>query len=435
MSLLNKTRPADSAGRALVRARAAVTVFFALDGFIFAGWVVRIPAVKRQVGASAAQLGLALLCVSAGAVLTMLVTGWLCTRLGSSRMTAGCGVLLSLSVILPPLTHTALHLGLVLLAFGAAYGGLNVAMNSMAVDLVAAVRRPVMPTFHAAFSLGGLLGSGLGALVAPHLSPTRHLVLLAAVGLATTAAASSVILRTPVPTVPEAETVPSAAESGPPRSGSGRVRLLVVVFGLIALCTAYGEGALADWGALHIQQDLHTGSRLAAAGYGAFSLAMTAGRLSGTRLLERLGQTPALVLGGLTAGAGMLLAALAPQVWLVVAGFAVTGLGLANIFPVAIARAGALTGPEGVATASTLGYAGMLIGPPSIGFLAQHAGLPVALTTVAALAGLAAAIAYAARGSAPQSAHGDHADPGERRVPGGTPARGQVAGRGGARRP
>jgi MFS family permease len=127
---------------------------------------------------------------------------------------------------------------------------------------------------------------------------------------------------------------------------------------------------------------------------------MTAGRLSGTLLLERLGQTRTLVLGGATAAAGMLLGALAPSVWAALAGFAVAGLGLANIFPVAVGRAGEVAGPGGVAAASTLGYGGMLLGPPAIGFLAEWFSLPVALTTVAALAAGAAVIAYAARGAA-----------------------------------
>ncbi|MET8299407.1 MFS transporter, partial [Streptomyces sp. NPDC005180] len=187
-----------------------------------------------------------------------------------------------------------------------------------------------------------------------------------------------------------------APAAGPARL-SGRTRRLVALFGVIALCTAYGEGALADWGALHLEQDLGAHAGVAAAGYSLFALAMTAGRLSGTTLLERLGQTRTLVAGGATAAVGMLLGALAPTVWLALLGFAVTGLGLANIFPVAVARAGALAGPSGVAAASTLGYGGMLLGPPAIGFLADWFSLPVALTTVAILAAAAALIGYAAR--------------------------------------
>lgn len=384
------------------RLRIALTVFFALDGFVFAGWVVRIPAIKAQTGASASALGLALLGVSAGAVITMTLTGRLCRRYGNHQVTVVCAVLLSLSVALPPLTHSALALGLVLLLFGAAYGGINVAFNSAAVELVAALRRPVMPSFHAAFSLGGMVGAGLGALVAGVLSPTRHLLLLTLVGLLVTAAAGPTLLRHEPPAPPERD----APAEGAPRRLDGRTRALVIVFGLIAGCTAYGEGALADWGALHLEQDLHASAGAAAVGYSCFALAMTVGRLTGTTLLERLGRTRTVVAGGTTAAAGMLLGALAPSLWAALLGYAITGIGLANLFPVAVERAGALAGPDGVATASTLGYGGMLLGPPAIGFMADWFSLPAALTSVAVLAAVAAAVGALVGASARRSARG-----------------------------
>lgn len=393
-------------GSPLARLRVAVTVFFALDGFLFAGWVVRIPAIKERTGASPGALGLALLGVSAGAVATMLLTGRLCDRFGSRQVTVATGALLSCGVVLPALARSALVLGLVLLAFGAAYGGLNVAMNSVAVELVAALRRPVMPSFHAAFSLGGLAGAGLGGMVAPYLSPTRHLLLLVPAGLLAAAVGGGLLMAHPV-SRPDgsapARGRPAGARGAAPGQAEPGARparkagTAVFVLGLIAMCDAYGEGALADWGPLHIREDLGGGPGVSAAGYAVFALAMAVGRLSGTALLERLGQSRVLVLGGLSASAGMLVGALAPHVWLVLAGFAVTGLGLANIFPVAVARAGALGGPRGVAVASTLGYGGMLLGPPSIGFLADAFGLPTGLTTVALLAAAAAVIAYVVR--------------------------------------
>ncbi|MBB6418017.1 MFS transporter [Streptomyces sp. AK010] len=386
----------------LTRLRIALTVFFALDGFVFAGWVVRIPAIKAQTGASASALGLALLGVSAGAVITMTLTGRLCRRYGNHQVTVVCAVLLSLSVALPPLTHSALALGLVLLLFGAAYGGINVAFNSAAVELVAALRRPVMPSFHAAFSLGGMVGAGLGGLVAGVLSPTRHLLLLTLVGLLVTAAVGPTLLRHEPPTPPERD----APTGGAPRRLDGRTRALVIAFGLIAGCTAYGEGALADWGALHLEQDLHASAGAAAVGYSCFALAMTVGRLSGTTLLERLGRTRTVVAGGTTAAAGMLLGALAPSFWAALLGYAITGIGLANLFPVAVERAGALAGPDGVAMASTLGYGGMLLGPPAIGFMADWFSLPSALTSVAVLAAVAAAVAALVGASARRTAGG-----------------------------
>ncbi|MFF9059557.1 MFS transporter [Streptomyces sp. NPDC014882] len=399
MPLINKARSHTVVrGHSLSRLRFLLTVFFALDGFVFAGWVVRIPAVKEQTGASASGLGLALLGVSAGAVVTMLITGRLCRRYGSHPVTVVCAVLLSLSVTLPPLAHSTPALGAVLLLFGAAYGGINVAFNSAAVDLVAALGRPIMPTFHAAFSMGGMIGAGLGGLVAGSLSPARHLLGLGLIGLLVTALAGPALLRqAPAGAVPHpVEDVRPARPSRP----AARTRRPVVVFGLIALCTAYGEGALADWGALHLQEDLGTSAALAAAGYSCFALAMTVGRLTGTTLLERLGHTRTVVAGGTVAAVGMLLGSLAPDPWAALAGYTVAGLGLANLFPVAVERAGTLAGPTGVAVASTLGYGGMLLGPPAIGFMADWFSLPTALTSVAALAAVAALIGLTLRSTA-----------------------------------
>jgi MFS family permease len=380
----------------LRRLRVALTAFFAVHGFIFANWAVRVPAVKQQTGASSGTLGLALLGLSAGAVTTMLVAGSLSRRFGSRQVTVVSCALISVTLVLPALARSPTALGLGLFVFGAAYGGLNVAMNSVAVDLVAALRRPVMPGFHAAWSFGALAGASLGGLLAQHLSPLRHFLLLVPVGLLVTAVAGRLLLAHPVP-----ETAADAG-SGPPPAHPGPRSMLrtgraVGVFGLIALCSCYDEGAIGDWAALHLRQDLGASAGLAAVGYAAFAFAEATGRLSGITLLERLGQTRVLVLSGLTACAGMLAAALAPNVWLAVAGFAVTGLGLANLFPTAMARAGIIAGPAGVALAATLGYGGFLLGPPAIGFLASQFGLPAGLTTLSFLALIASGIAYLSR--------------------------------------
>ena len=401
MPLLNKTRArseapyqSPSTTTAWSPARLALTAFFAVDGFLFAAWVVRIPDIRGQVSASHSALGLALLCISAGAVATMAVVGRLCVRYGSRPVSVASVALVSIAVPLPAHTHTVYSLGAVLLLFGAGYGAANVAMNSAAVDLVSELRRPVMPSFHAGYSLGGLLGAGLGGLLASSISAAWALALSGALGLAVTAAAGAVLLRSPAAAPVAPRPAKAAAPSAPGPQG---VRLLVVLLGLTALFCAYGEGAIADWATLHLTDDVHATPAVAAAGYAAYAFAMTAGRVSGTWLSIRLGQTTVIAGGGLTACAGMLLAALAPSVVLALGGFVLVGIGLANIFPLAIAQAGAVGGPQGVATASTLGYAGMLIGPPVIGFLADAAGLPAALTTVAVAAALAAVLPFTVR--------------------------------------
>ena len=391
MQSLNKIQLPDAARHVIARVRGAATAFFAIDGFIFASWAVRIPAVKLAAHASSASLGLALLGLSGGAVATMTISGALCRRFGSHRVIVAAGVLLSLALLLPTLARSPLWLGLALAAFGTGYGCLNVSMNSLAVDIVAALRRPVMPYFHAAWSFGGLLGASVGGLLAPHLAPLPDFVLVAAAGLAVTAVCGRVILRYPL-------VVDHAAAADRPAAGvaRGSIWRVVLIFGLIAACSSYGEGAIGDWGALHLRQDLGAGAGLAAAGYAAFALAEASGRLAGSWLLAHLGQTRVLALGGLTACGGMLAAALAPSLGVALVGFALTGLGVANMFPAAMTRAGLLAGPNGVAVASTLGYTGFLLGPPMIGFLAASVGLRAGLTTVSLLALVAAVLAWRA---------------------------------------
>ena len=397
VQLLNKVPLPATVRNQTSLLRAAITVFFAADGFIFASWAVRIPAVKAAVGASPAALGIALLGASAGAIATMTLTGALCRRLGSNKVAViGCGWL-SLALMLPGLARSAVALGLSLVVFGIGYGGLNVAMNSLAVDLVAVLRRPVMPSFHAAWSLGGLAGAALGGLAAQALSPFPHFALVGLAGLVVTLTCGRVVLHHPVPVavpVPVPVAPREAASAGSPAADG--VWRTVVLLGVIALCSTYGEGAISDWGALHLREDLGVAAGLAAAGYSAFALAEACGRLAGSWLLARLGQTRLLIGGGVVTCAGMLAAALAPALPLALAGFALAGLGVANAFPAAMSRVGALAGPHGVAAASTFGYAGFLLGPPVIGFLATALSLRVALTTVSLLALVAIALARAA---------------------------------------
>jgi MFS family permease len=360
----------------------------------------------------------------------MALTGALCRRFGSARLAVAGAAWLSLALLLPALARSAVALALGLAVFGIGYGGLNVAMNSLAVDLVALLRRPVMPSFHAAWSLGGLAGAALGGLVAPALTPLAHFSLAGLLGLAVTATCGRIVLCTPLPVAHQGsggdvDPVPAAgdgestagtgeagAEKEIPNGGglhaavpAGRpgVWRAVLILGMIALCSTYGEGAVTDWGALHLREDLGAATGLAAAGYAAFALAEACGRLAGSALLARLGQTRVLVYGALATFAGMIAAALSPVLPLALIGFALAGLGVANAFPAAMARVGILAGPHGVAAASTFGYAGFLLGPPAIGFLAGAVSLSAALTTVSLLAVAAAALARAA--SPPGKAH------------------------------
>ncbi len=378
-----------AAGRApqpsLGRLRAAVAALFALDGFVFGTWAARVPDVSAQVGADHTALGAALLCLSLGALACMQLTGALAARLGPGLVAAVAAVAVCVTAVLPGLATTVPQLCAALLAFGAATGMVNVAANSVGVQVEARAGRPLLSGLHAAFSFGGLGGALLGGVAATVLDVPAHLVVVAGAGLLLTAVL--------VPTLVGADSAVAEVPVGEPvAQPRRRPTAALVVLGCIAGATAYGEGALTDWGALHLREDLGAASGLAAAGYAGFALTMACGRLAGGALVTRLGERRLLVGGTLLAAGGALLAVTTPSVPVALAGFAVVGLGLANVFPLAIARAGALGGSAGIATATTVGYTGLLGGPPAIGFLATHAGLPVALGTVALLAVLAAVL-------------------------------------------
>jgi MFS family permease len=378
---------------------------------VFATWAVRIPAVKAATGASPAELGVALLGVSGGAIATMALSGTLCRRFGAVRVLLAGAAWLSLALLLPALARSALALGLALVVFGIGYGCVNVAANTVAVDVVAALRRPVMPSFHAAWSLGGLAGAAIGGLLAPRLSPLPHFAIATLLGLAVTVVAGRVLLTTALPAAPgvpvgdglgavndeigsgTAGSRVAAPEATAAAGDRARVWRVVLLIGVLAACSTYGEGSITDWGALRLH-GLGAGAGLAAIGYAAFALAEACGRLAGTWLLARFGQRAVLVSGGVATCAGMLCAALAPTIAVVVAGFALAGLGVANAFPAAMTRVGLLAGPHGVAIASTLGYGGFLLGPPAIGFLTVAVGLGPSLTTVSALALVSAALGW-----------------------------------------
>jgi MFS family permease len=393
--------PIPPAPLALQRLRVAVAVLFAMDGFVFGTWAARIPDVSAQVGASHSSLGIAVLCLSLGALACMQLTGALSARLGTGRVSVVAAALVSVATALPGMAASVPQLCVALLFFGAATGAVNVAANSLGVQVEARYGRPLLPSLHAGFSFGGLAGALVGGLLSAFVGVAPHLVGVAVVGLA--------LLVWVGPTLARAdEAAPrihaGRSTDGQPRRRGGAPTAVLVVLGAVAGCTAYGEGALTDWGALYLREDLGATPVLAAAGYAGFSLAMACGRLVGSKLVVELGEERLLVGGALLAAAGMLIAAWSGSVPVALAGFVLVGLGLANVFPLAIARAGAIGGAGGVALASTVGYSGLLGGPPLLGILAEFTGLSIALSTVSVFA-VVAAMLVRSLGGEPASVH------------------------------
>lgn len=342
-----------------------------------ANWFVRIPAVQDALGLSNATLGLVLLGMPAGAIMTMPVAGALVARFGS-RQVAVVGALVDcVAVALLGFTSSAAVLAATLFLFGVGNGAMDVGMNAQGVVVERGYGRPIMSSFHAWFSIGGIAGALFGGLMAGRgVGVGPHLLGVGLAGAVATLATARLLL-------------PATAEraSDDEHHLSLRAPRPVVVLGLIAFCAMLAEGAMADWTAVYLR-DIGAGAGLAATGYAVFSVTMTLGRLAGDRVTAALGGARLVQAGGLVAAAGLLLTVIVHRTLAALAGFALVGAGVATIAPIVYSTAGRSRGVApgtAIAAATTIGYLGFMAGPPLIGLVAGLVTLRWALLVVVVL--------------------------------------------------
>lgn len=365
-----------------VAARRAVLLLFFINGGLFASWVSRIPALQVKLGLSHGTLGLALLGMATGALISMPLAGWCSSRFGSHRVCQLSAVLYSAALPLLALAPNTAMFMLALFTFGASHGALDVAMNAQAVLVEKRYPRPIMASFHALFSLGGLSGAVLGGgMAALGMAPLAHYALAATLlgGLG----GWLIFPRLYKGAEAATEEVPRPVSGSVSARGPEKRRLLVL--GTVAFCVMIGEGAMADWSAVFLREITHATEGVAAAGYAAFSIAMALGRFGGDRLSLRLGPVNLVRWSGVLAAAGLALAVVDGRPGSALMGFAAVGLGFASVVPQVFSAAGNTPGVSSgpaLATVTTLGYLGFLIGPPLIGLLAEMIGLRNALATI-----------------------------------------------------
>ena len=353
-------------------ARIAVSVIFFINGFGFASWVPHIPTVQARLGLGPSRLGLALLGVAVGALASMPLSGAMVARWSSRAVTLGASLLFCALVALPVRAPDFPLLVAALVGLGAASGTMDVAMNAHAVAVEKRMGRPVMSSFHALYSLGGLAGSGGSILwLSQGLTPPVHMVGVAVLCLVSVLGAARFLL----PSVPEEAAGGAGHSFALPRGA-------LLTLGLLTFMVLMVEGAMADWSAVYLRQSLGAEAGVAGAGYAVFSLAMATGRLTGDRLTQGLGPTTLLRVGASLAAGGLGGALLLHHPVAALVGFGCVGLGLSNLIPVLFSAAGRMPGLSpgvGIAAVSTTGYGGFLVGPPLVGFLAEQTGLPLAL--------------------------------------------------------
>jgi len=377
------------------RAYRAVAAAFLIHSTVSGTWAPRLPAIKESLGLSDGELGTALVGLAIGLLVGTRLAGAPVDRFGSRPVMRAGFPLLAATLVLPGLADSLVTLFLALFVLGLASGALDVAMNAQGIEVERVLGRPILSGLHGLWSVGLGMGAGVAALAAGiDADPLEHFVVVAAV----LAVASLVFMRgllaahRPAPGEPVEEHV------------IVRWTPALVLLGVIAFCSFVAEGAASDWSAVYMTQELGSSEALGAVAFAAFAVTMAIARFAADPLRGRLGNVVLVRGGSLVAAAGLGLGLLVHEPAAAIAGFALLGLGLAPVVPIAFSAAGDLdpraTGRL-VGRVATLGYVGSVAGPITIGWLAEATSLRTALVLVVVLA---LVIAVSARSCDPSRA-------------------------------
>lgn len=350
--------------------------FFA-GGLGVGAWGANLPALARRSGMTESQIGLVLLCFATGAILAMHYIPRLIARHGAERLALVAVALFGLGIGCVGLVLQMAVAGVVAVFCGIAFGTLDVAMNKHAAELELRAGRPIMSFFHAMFSGGTLTGAMAYALLSRRGLPSPGI--LAAAGVLIVVIA---IVAWWQSESPRAVTVDAQRAVAP---GTGPRRARVLALGGMAFVIFFAEGAIMDWAAIYLVRVMGATESTGALGYAVFGGTMMLGRLTGDRANRVLGPVRLFRLGAACVALCLAALLLAPSVWVALTALALCGLGAANVIPVIFSAAGQASAADGGRAMSrvlTMGYAGILIGPALIGFVAEAWSLRVSLALV-----------------------------------------------------
>lgn len=383
----------------VVAARNAVALVFVLNGFVFASWMARLPAVRDALGLSPAELGLLLLAISVGSLTGLPTAGALCDRFGPARVVAVAAFVVAVaqaSAAAGAGSGAVVATAVPLAFMGFGVGVWDVAMNLHGARVEQLLGRTVMPRFHAGFSVGTVAGAGVGAgAAALDLDLLLHLGATSAVGLV----GALLAVRRFLPVAAEAGPADAVDEARDRRATTAWLEPRTLLIGLMVLALAFTEGTANDWLAVALVDGYDVPDWAGALGFGAFVTAMTLGRLVGPPLLDRHGRVTVLWSTMAVAFVGVVLTVLAPAPWLAVVGILLWGLGASLGFPVGMSAAAddPRRAAARVSVVSTIGYTAFLAGPPLVGFVGEKSGTLQALLVVAVLLVPSALVVPAAR--------------------------------------
>jgi predicted MFS family arabinose efflux permease len=389
MTEQSATAPVRLVG-SIPRQRVAVCLLFLANGLYIGGWSAKIPELSLRLGLTPQFVGLLLVAFGVGSIVIMPIGGAQIARLGSTAVLKVSSLLflpVMLIITFAPNIYVA-AVGVFL--YGGFAGAMDIAMNANAVEVEKAMRRSIMSSCHAFWSLGALIGAATGGFLIEYFGEIAHAAIATALAALTMVIAFPMIL----PDGPHHETAhEQAAKTSIFKSP------LPWLLGIMALFSMIQEGIVIDWSALYLNRELQATLTVAALGAAAFHGTMTVMRFFGDGIRDRLGAVRTLQISGVLAFAGMLIGGCAPNAWVAIAGFALSGLGVSNLVPIAFSAAGNLPGMAkgvGLSVVTALGYSGTLFAPTLFGFVVEHTGYqaiyiatPLLLIIVMALSGLA----------------------------------------------
>ena len=380
--------------------RNALFVVFGACGISLASIAARIPTISLSLSLSTAQVGILLSGMAVGSIVGLAASGHLVSIFGARN-----SIVVSYATLAVSFASAAFAIGVLgsfavafaaLIVLGAAMGTCDVAMNVSGAANERTIGHTVMPLYHAAFSIGTVVGAGLGSLAeALHIPLQVHFTALGVLTAAAVVLASRFLMS---------ETAVAAGEEAHPTS-TWRSRLAIwrdprtILIGLVVLGFAFTEGSSNDWLAYAMVHGHGTNRALGAAVYGVFVAAMTLGRLAGVRLLDRFGRVPVLRATAALAAVGLLLFIFVPVFWVDIVGVVLWGVGASLGFPVGMSAAADdphKAAPR-VSAVASIGYLAFLVGPPSIGFLGNQFGILNGLLLVLALVAMAGVVSFSTR--------------------------------------
>lgn len=356
--------------------RIAVGSVFFLFGMCFASWASRIPSIQQQLELSDATLGLVLLALPVGSMLSLPLAGWLIAKAGSRKIVIIAASLYSLALVSLGLVHNVLQLVLGLFIFGLSGNLLNISVNTQAVRVEALYKRTIMASFHGVWSLAGFTGALIGSyMIGMNVFPYQHFLLIFLLSVIMLLISSRYLLK----------------EDGHKNDNQplfAKPDKTLINLGIIAFCSMICEGAMVDWSGVYFKKVVMAEGAWMGAGYTAYMSTMATGRFVADWLTLRLGIKRVLQFSGVLTASGLLIAVLFPNLVTAIAGFLLVGFGVSSVVPLVYSAAGkskVLSPGVALTAVSTIGFLGFLCGPPIIGLVAGATSLKISFLIIAAM--------------------------------------------------